>query len=194
LLTTSVDREWTDLPIRPGFLPLIQEAARYLAGAPSGEATAALAVGEKREITLEPDERRIEVIPPAGESRWLMPASRPDPHSRRAVVFTDTDEPGFYRVRPARADGTIADRPDASFVVDLASGESDPARLPDDRRPDRTGGRTGAGQGPVGRRAEQRRQHGRRRRHGDGAGRLERGHAGGALLDARPQDAVPLGG
>ena len=34
LLTTTVDREWTDLPIRPGFLPLMQEAARYLAGAP----------------------------------------------------------------------------------------------------------------------------------------------------------------
>ena len=41
LLTTTVDREWTDLPIRPGFLPLVQEAARFLAGAPSGEAAAA---------------------------------------------------------------------------------------------------------------------------------------------------------
>ena len=148
LLTTSIDREWTDLPIRPGFLPLVQEAARYLAGAPSGEATAALGVGERREIPLEPDERRIEVIRPSGDSRWLMPASRPDPRSRRVVVFTETDEPGFYRVRAARADGTIADRPDASFVVDLAPGESDPARLPDDRRPDRGGGRTGAGPAP----------------------------------------------
>lgn len=148
LLTTSIDREWTDLPIRPGFLPLVQEAARYLAGAPAGEATAALAVGERREIALEPDERRIEVIRPGGDSRWLMPASRPDPHSRRGVVFTDTDEPGFYRVRADRADGTMADRPDASFVVDLAPGESDPARLPDDRRPDRSGGRAGAGPAP----------------------------------------------
>ena len=36
LLTTSVDREWTDLPIRPGFLPLVQEAARYLAAVAVG--------------------------------------------------------------------------------------------------------------------------------------------------------------
>jgi hypothetical protein len=148
LLTTSVDREWTDLPIRPGFLPLVQEAARYLSGAPSGEATAALAVGEKREILLGPDERRIEVVRPGGDSRWLIPPSRPDPRARRAVIFTETDEPGFYRVRGARPDGTIADRPDASFVVDLDAGESDPARLPDDRRPDRSGGRPGSGPAP----------------------------------------------
>jgi hypothetical protein len=148
LLTTSVDREWTDLPIRPGFLPLVQESARYLSGAPSGEATAALSVGDKREILLEPDERRIEVVRPGGESRWLMPPSRPDPRARRAVVFTETDEPGFYQVRAARADGTIADRPDASFVVDLDPRESDPARLPDARRPDRKGGQPGAGPAP----------------------------------------------
>ncbi|HVV17346.1 MAG TPA: BatA and WFA domain-containing protein [Polyangia bacterium] len=148
LLTTSVDREWTDLPIRPGFLPLVQEAARYLAGAPSGEVTAALAVGEKREILLGPDERRLEVVRPGGDSRWLIPPSRPDPRARRAVVFTETDEPGFYRVRGARADGTIAERPDASFVVELDPGESDPARLPDQRRPDRSGGRAGSGPPP----------------------------------------------
>src|SRR6185503_4303858 len=117
----------------PATMPLIQEAARYLAGAPSGEATAALAVGEKREILLGPDERRLEVVRPGGDSRWLIPPSRPDPKARRAVVFTETDEPGFYRVRAARADGTIAERPDASFVVDLDAGESDPARLPDER-------------------------------------------------------------
>ena len=89
LLTTTVDREWTDLPIRPGFLPLVQETARYLAGAPSGEAAAAVAVGQKREIALEPDDRRIEVVPPTGESRWLTPppwrrrARPPGAHLRR---------------------------------------------------------------------------------------------------------------
>jgi len=32
LLSTTVDREWTDLPIRTGFLPLVREAARRLVG------------------------------------------------------------------------------------------------------------------------------------------------------------------
>jgi hypothetical protein len=138
LLTTTVDREWTDLPIRPGFLPLIQEAARYLAGAPSGDAASALVVGQKREITLEADDRRIEVVRPGGDSRWLSPPSHAaEARARRQVVFGETDEPGFYRVRAARGDGTLADRPDAAFVVNLDARESDPARLSDDKRPDR---------------------------------------------------------
>jgi hypothetical protein len=138
LLTTTVDREWTDLPIRPGFLPLVQESARYLAGAPSGEATSAITVGQKREIGLDADDRRIEIERPGGDSRWLTPAAHAgEPRARRLVVFSETDEPGFYRVRAARGDGTISDRPDAAFVVNLDPRESDPARLPDDKRPDR---------------------------------------------------------
>ncbi len=151
LLTTTVDREWTDLPIRPGFLPLIQEAARYLAGAPSGDATSAIVVGDKREIGIEADDRRIEIINPSGQSRWLSPAARADdarPRPSRSVLFTETDEPGFYRVRAARADGSVRDRPDAAFVVNLDPRESDPARLPDDRRPDRAGPTATAGPPP----------------------------------------------
>jgi hypothetical protein len=149
LLTTTVDREWTDLPIRPGFLPLVQEAARYLAGAPSGEAAAAVTVGQKREIMLEPDDRRLEVVAPSGESRWLTPpAHAGDPRARRTLTFADTDEPGFYRVRAARGDGTISERPDAAFVVNLDPRESDPARLPDDKRPDRATAPAAGGPAP----------------------------------------------
>jgi len=152
LLTTTVDREWTDLPIRPGFLPLVQEAARYLAGAPSGEATSAITVGQKREIGLDADDRRIEIVRPSGDTRSLSPAAHAgEVRARRLVVFTETDEPGFYRVRAARADGTTSDRPDAAFVVNLDARESDPARLPDDKRPDRTA-TTAALAGPAPRR------------------------------------------
>ena len=62
LLTTTVDREWTDLPIRPGFLPLIQEAARRLAGIPAGDSISALLIGAAREIPAAADDRRIEII------------------------------------------------------------------------------------------------------------------------------------
>jgi hypothetical protein len=149
LLTTTVDREWTDLPIRPGFLPLVQESARFLAGAPSGDAISALAVGQRREITLATDDRRIEVVKPGGESRWLSPEPRPaEAHARRTVVFAETDEPGLYRVRASRTDGAVAERPDESFVVNLDPAESDPARLADDRRPDRARHAAGAEAAP----------------------------------------------
>jgi hypothetical protein len=154
LLTTSVDREWTDLPIRPGFLPLVQEAARYLAAAPTGDATAAVTVGGKRELALGADDRRVEVIKPNGESRWLSPpAHAGEARARHMVTFEETDEPGLYRVRAARADGTVVERPDAAFAVTLDAGESDPARLADDKRPDRARAR-GAGGPPPRRRLE----------------------------------------
>ncbi|HVR60892.1 MAG TPA: VWA domain-containing protein [Polyangia bacterium] len=138
LLTTTVDREWTDLPIRPGFLPLMQEAARRLAGAPSGEAVAALTIGQRREISIGADDRRIEVIKPSGQSRWLVPEARPgDRKPVRSLLFTETDEPGWYRVRGALTDGSQVDRPDDSFVVNVDTRESDPAVLPAAQRPDR---------------------------------------------------------
>jgi hypothetical protein len=149
LLTTSVDREWTDLPIRPGFLPLVQEAARYLAAAPTGDATATITVGGKREIVLGGDDRRIEVVKPNGDSRWLSPAAHAgDQRARHVVLFEETDEPGLYRVRAARADGTVDERPDAAFAVTLDASESDPARLADDKRPDRANARGAGGPAP----------------------------------------------
>src|SRR5215831_243519 len=149
LLTTSVDREWTDLPIRPGFLPLVQEAARYLAAAPTGDITATVTVGGKREIALGSDDKRIEVVKPNCDSRWLSPpAHAGDARTRHTVLFDETDEPGMYRVRAARADGTGDDRPDAAFAVTLDPSESDPARLADDKRPDRARAHGAGGPAP----------------------------------------------
>jgi hypothetical protein len=149
LLTTTVDREWTDLPIRPGFLPLVQEAARYLAGAPASDSVSALNVGQRREITVGSEDRRVEVVKPGGQSRWLTPEPRaPESHSRRTVMFTETDEPGLYGVRASRTDGTVIERRDESFVVNVDPAESDPARLPDDKRPDRGPEGTPAGAAP----------------------------------------------
>ena len=89
------------------------------------------------------------MVPPAGESHWLTPPTRGgDARTRRALTFAETDEPGFYRVRAARGDGTISERPDAAFVVNLDPRESDPARLPDDKRPDRVTGAATAGAAP----------------------------------------------
>jgi hypothetical protein len=148
LLTTTVDREWTDLPIRPGFLPLVQEAARYLAGAPGSDSISALTVGQRREIGVGPDDARVEIVTPGGPSRWLTPEGhdarpvdpRAESHGRHTVTFTETDEPGLYRVRASRADGTVAERASEAFVVNVDPAESDPAPLPDDKRPDRAVG------------------------------------------------------
>jgi hypothetical protein len=163
LLTTTVDREWTDLPIRPGFLPLIQEAARRLAGAPSGDTIATLVIGAQREIRCALDDRRIEVTKPNGDVRALVPEAAQDSkamrhadkdagkpadgksaddkpvvaRSNRVVTFHETDQIGTYRVRAFRSNGVWVDRPDEAFIVNLDMRESDPAVLAPEKRPDR---------------------------------------------------------
>ena len=66
----------------------------------------------------------------------------------RTLVFAETDEPGAYRVRATRADGSSVERPDESFVVNLDVRESDPTRLADDHRPDRARGAGNGGTAP----------------------------------------------
>jgi hypothetical protein len=145
LLATTVDREWTDLPIRPGFLPLVQESARRLVGASDHEAMPAILVGQTRELSLAADDRRLEVTKPDG-SVWVSKQDRTG--TGRTVAFPDTDEPGIYRVAAAGPDGALIPRPGDGFVVNLDIRESNPTRLAPDKRPDRVQLAATGGQAP----------------------------------------------
>jgi hypothetical protein len=134
LLSTTIDREWTDLPIRAGFLPLVQESARRLSGTSERSGTAVLGVGQRRDIALTPDERRLEITKPDG-TVWV--ASKDRGGGTRTVLFTETDEPGAYHVRTAGADGLLTERPADGFVVNIDPKESNPERLAPEKRPDR---------------------------------------------------------
>jgi hypothetical protein len=151
LLSTTVDREWTDLPIRSGFLPLIQESARRLAGTSEHGGTSVLLVGQRRDIALGPYERRLEITKPDG-TVWVASPAGPRPGGARVATFTETDEPGSYRVRAAGPDGVLAPRAADGFVVNIDPRESDPARLTPERRPDRK-----AAPAPGGKQAPKRR-------------------------------------
>jgi hypothetical protein len=134
-------------------LPLMQEATRLLAGAPSGEASTGLTVGQRREIAMGPDDRRVDVIKPGGQIRSLTPdassRARDGKTAARSLIFSETDEPGSYRVRATRADGSAVERPDESFVVNIDTRESDPARLAADKRPDHVRGSAAGGAAPT---------------------------------------------
>jgi hypothetical protein len=134
LLATTVDREWTDLPIRPGFLPLVRESARRLVGGSDSEAAPSILVGQTRELALAADDRRLEVTKPDG-SVWVAKHDRAG--GGRSVAFADTDEPGVYRVAAAGPDGALSPRPGDGFVVNVDVRESNPLRLPPEKRPDR---------------------------------------------------------
>jgi hypothetical protein len=145
LLASTVDREWTDLPIRPGFLPLMRESARRLVGASDTEASPALFVGQVRELPVAADDRRLEITKPDG-SVWVAKNERPG--AARTLPFADTDEPGLYRVSAAGPDGSLSRRPADTFVVNLDVRESNPARLAPEKRPDRVQIAASGGQPP----------------------------------------------
>jgi hypothetical protein len=145
LLSTTVDREWTDLPIRSGFLPLVQEAARRLSGATELGGASVLLVGQPREIGLSADERRLEITKADG-TVWIAVKDRGA--GPKTITFTETDEPGAYRVRTAGADGVLVPRPADNFVVNIDPRESNPARLAPDHRPDQRPQQAAAGPSP----------------------------------------------
>ncbi len=127
LLTTTLDRDWSDLAIQPAYLPLVQQAVRYLAGASLRAPDAASLVGWPHEVPLAPGDARVEVTAPAGGARDF---DGERVAGRRSLTFADADEPGIYRV--SGAGGGVAarlqPRPGASFAVNVDAAESDLAR------------------------------------------------------------------
>ncbi|MDP2345327.1 MAG: BatA domain-containing protein [Deltaproteobacteria bacterium] len=75
LLTTSIDREWTDLPIRPGFLPLVEQMVLYLGRALDDGRPRSVRIGEERTIQLANVAAGSElvVVDPAGKEHRVTP-------------------------------------------------------------------------------------------------------------------------
>jgi len=128
LFTTTIDRDWGDLPIRPAFVVLVRALVEELTGG-AGPARLAREVrpGALREIRPSGAVRRVVVETPAGDSR--------DFGTALPVTFRDTERPGFYRVLVERARGGLAEDTASSFVVnpdpresDLRAARSSPAR------------------------------------------------------------------
>ncbi|HEY7957831.1 MAG TPA: BatA domain-containing protein [Polyangia bacterium] len=127
LLASSIDRDWNDLAIQPAFLPLMQQATRYLGRAPLHDPEAPSLVGQRHDIPLTPGDQRVEVTLPSGKVRAF---ERDQVAGRKSLAFTHTDEPGIYRVAVATADhDTARPRPQASFVVNVDPAECDTTRI-----------------------------------------------------------------
>lgn len=122
LWASTIDRDWTNLPIQPAFLPLVQQSTRYLARAPMREPEAPLVVGQHHDIAIHDGELRVEVTQPSGRQRMF---ERDKIVGRKALAFDATDEPGIYRVASAGRDGVMHPRRDATFVVNVDAAESD---------------------------------------------------------------------
>ena len=126
LLATTIDRAWSDLPIRPGFLPLVQRAARHLAGRLDDRGPKRILVGKNVHLEVSAGMRRLTVRGP-NEKDYVYTAKELDGKSH--VTFSKTDLPGDYVVWAEIPEiGGLQELPALGFTVETDPAESDLTR------------------------------------------------------------------
>lgn len=113
LFTSTIDRDWTDLPIRPGFLPLIQQLTKYLAHVPLERRDRTTLVGSQRYFRPPPGTKEVIVSLPGGQERSL-----------KAPFGLQVDLPGQYAVQAVMEDGERMPLSRESFAANVDTRES----------------------------------------------------------------------
>lgn len=127
LFTSSVDRDWTDWPIRTSFLPVVQRFAAWLAGGLEERHELPTPVGVPRPVALEPGEALAGLAGPDGRERrgaelaGLVDDAGEGPRVRATA-------PGLWTPIVA-AGGTERAAPERAFAAYLDARESDTRRL-----------------------------------------------------------------
>lgn len=104
LLTTGADRDWSDLPVKTVFLPLIQSLTQYLAGGKRGNLDAGIVVGAVKELSFPATfvGRNLRVTKPDKQNTEVAIAGA---KARAAATVDDNDRAGIYRLSlPAGGD------------------------------------------------------------------------------------------
>ncbi len=122
LYTSTVDRDWTDWPIRPSFLPAMQRLSGWLAGALDERGTERVLVGETKKLELPNGAEAVRFKTPDGKE--LTPANGQDGKPAVGPVKL----PGLYQAS-GKLNGTAGPMPELSFAVNVDPRESDLSRL-----------------------------------------------------------------
>jgi hypothetical protein len=140
LFTSTLDRDWNDLPIHPGYLPFTQQAIRYLARKHGGFASTEHVVGSSVALAT-PDLKKLEVRGPESTSA-IFEGDRIV--GRTVVRFSRTERPGVYRVLGTDKTGTSGVRDELAFVVNIDPRGSDLTAAPPNALPESGTGGGGA--------------------------------------------------
>lgn len=122
LFTSTLDRDWNDLAIHPGYLPLWQQVVRYLARKQDQRSRVQTLVGKGALLSLSDSDTRLEITGPGGVSSVI---EGDELEGRRYVRFGGTLEPGLYRVSAVDEQAETQRRVEADFAVNLDSRGSD---------------------------------------------------------------------
>ncbi len=121
LFTSTLDRDWNDLPIHAGFLKLMQQSVRHLARKHATFGDTDHAVGSSVVLPTG-DLKKLEVRGPDG----LATVFEGDRIAGRSSVhFTKTERPGVYRVIGTDQTGGTHERDELAFVVNVDPHGSD---------------------------------------------------------------------
>ncbi len=126
LFTSTLDRDWNDLPIHHGFLPLVQQAVRHLARKHGPGIETEHLVGSSVVLPTA-DLKKLEVRGPDGIGA-VFEGDRIS--GRSSVRFGRTDHPGVYRVIGTDPTGATGERDELDFVVNVDPHGSDLAPAP----------------------------------------------------------------
>lgn len=115
LFASTCDRDWTNFPVRPAFLPWTHRLVGYLAQEPLGRQTF-YATGQAIPVPVSAAEGLPQVLVKKPDGTLGHAVAGNDPEQR--LVFADTTQPGIYALNP--------DKPDKGplFAVNLDSFES----------------------------------------------------------------------
>ncbi|HEY0254214.1 MAG TPA: BatA domain-containing protein [Kofleriaceae bacterium] len=126
LFTSTLDRDWNDLPIHPGFLPLIQQAVRHLARKHGLASESDHLVGASVALPTG-DLKKLEIRGPDGLGA-VFEGDRIA--ARSSVRYGRTDRPGIYRVIGTDQTGATHDREELAFAINVDPRGSDLTAAP----------------------------------------------------------------
>lgn len=139
LLALPLDDDWSDLPLRPGYLALLARVLRQLSSAVAPP-LAHVPAGAVVKIPVPPTAERMEVVLPDGSRERFD-----DLQGKTEIELTETEQPGAYRALAAGRGGPGGDAARGAFVVDAPIAESDLTPLPDLPELERLAGRGDGG-------------------------------------------------
>ena len=124
LFTSTLDRDWNDLAIRPGYLPLVQQIVRYLSRSPQETSRRSIVVGTPAPIRLPRGTQQVRLVGPSSRERHWSTAQL----AGRSTLEVPVREPGFYELSVAGAAGVLRPLERDSFAANLDARESDPRK------------------------------------------------------------------
>jgi hypothetical protein len=121
LFTSTLDRDWNDLPIRPGYLPLVVQMVRYLSGVPVHAPRRSAEVGRSLTFRIPSHTQQLRLVGPGGlEQLWTKREL-----SGRPTIEIPVPAAGFYKLSTAGTDGVLLALERESFVANINPAESD---------------------------------------------------------------------